>query len=68
MTSSRIALPPTSAATSSQRSSRLAAATTSKPAAASDLTVASPIPLLAPVTNATRPVSGMSGSYRQGAD
>src|SRR6476659_4406505 len=52
VTSRRSARPPTSRTTSSTRSRRLAAPTTSKPAPASDLTVAAPIPLLAPVTSA----------------
>ena len=48
--------PPRRAA--SQRSSRRAAATVSQPAAASARTVASPIPLEAPVTSATLPSHG----------
>ena len=53
-TSSRSARPPTSSASASSRSSRRAAEIVSRPAAARARTVASPIPLEAPVTRAMR--------------
>src|SRR4051794_12759849 len=66
-TSTATARPSISLASASSRSSRRAAQTTSKPSAASLRAVASPIPLLAPVTTATgrliQCTSGLCGLF-----